>query len=125
MPAELFLAGYSKQEELEADRDGTTLAVQSGYSYTGILLLFDKFSVLEKDEEQGSVKPDGPLDEAAQLSLSTLSDYFAGHPPSDLRAERIRELASERGWSPQPVRCSLQSGALFKVVCDPTQIGLR
>ncbi len=122
LPAELFMAGYSKEEELEADRDGTTLAVESGYSYTGILLLLDKFSVLEKDEEQGSAKPDGPLDEAAQLSLSTLSGYFASHPPGVLREKRIRELAGERGWRPRPLRCSLQSGALSKVVCDPNQI---
>ena len=123
LPAELFMAGYSKDEELEADRDGTTLAVQSGYSYAGIILLFDKFRVLKADEAHESNKPNGPLDEVAQISLSTVSGYLASHPPSDLRAERISELAGERGWRSQPLRCSLQSGALSKLGCQPNQIG--
>ncbi len=102
LPAKLFMAGYSKEEELEADSDGTALAVQSGYSYTGILLLFEKFRTLEQDQYRESNRSYGPLSEAAQLSLFTLSAYFASHPPSDLRSERIRELANERGWRSQP-----------------------
>lgn len=101
LPAQLFMTGYSKEEELEADRDGTTLAVQSGYSYTGILLLFEKFRTLEHDEDRENIRSSDPLSEATQLSLSTLSGYFASHPPSALRADRIRELAGERSWQDQ------------------------
>jgi beta-barrel assembly-enhancing protease len=102
LPAELFMAGYSKEEELEADRDGTILAVQSGYTYTGIVGLFDQFIRLEAGKGRVTARPDGPMAEAAQLSLSALAGYFASHPPSQLRSQRIRELASERGWPAQP-----------------------
>ena len=32
LPVEVFEAGYSKDQELEADREGTRLAVEAGYS---------------------------------------------------------------------------------------------
>ena len=35
IPVEVFEAGYSKDEELEADREGTRLAVAAGYSPLG------------------------------------------------------------------------------------------
>src|ERR1700733_4598430 len=35
MPVEVFEAGYSKDQELEADREGTRLAVEDGYSANG------------------------------------------------------------------------------------------
>src|ERR1700757_4463246 len=35
IPAEVFEAGYSKDQELEADREGTRLAVETGYSANG------------------------------------------------------------------------------------------
>lgn len=107
LPVELFAAGYSKDQELAADRDGTTLAVQAGYSYTGILQLFDEFARLEVKQDGG--RPAGPLDEAARLSLATLSGYLASHPPSRLRSERIRELARERAWPDGPLT-ALQAG---------------
>ena len=35
LPMQLFEAGYSKDQELEADRERTRLAVASGYSANG------------------------------------------------------------------------------------------
>jgi predicted Zn-dependent protease len=35
LPVEIFEAGYSKDQELEADREGTRLSVQAGYSPNG------------------------------------------------------------------------------------------
>jgi predicted Zn-dependent protease len=105
IPVHDFLAGYNKEEELEADRDGTIRAVQSGYSYTGILQLFNEFKALEGSKTLPVGRPHGPLEEAAQLSLSTLSGYFASHPPSNQRTEQVRTLANERGWSAQPLQC--------------------
>lgn len=104
LPMDIFMAGYSKEQEAEADRDGTTLAVEAGYSYTGILQLLDVFSHLENGNTGEAGKSAGPLDETARLSLSTLVGYFASHPPSRQRAEIIRELAEERGWQVKPVR---------------------
>ncbi len=113
IPVELFMAGYSKEEELEADRDGTTLAVENEYSYTGIIALFHEFKKHETGGNRVDGRSDGPLSEAAQLSVSTLSGYFASHPPSEERAERIRELALERGWGAKPLRRLAQGDEAF------------
>src|SRR5690242_19851779 len=40
IPMEIFEAGYSKTEELEADREGTRLAVKAHYSPLGAIRLF-------------------------------------------------------------------------------------
>ena len=46
LPIELFEAGYSKDQELEADREGTRLAVQAGYSANGAIRMFETFERL-------------------------------------------------------------------------------
>jgi predicted Zn-dependent protease len=104
LPMEIFMAGYSKEQEMEADRDGTTLAVEAGYSYTGILQLFGEFSHLESGSAGEAGKSAGPLGEAARLSLGTLVGYLSSHPPSTQRSESVRELADERGWQVQPLK---------------------
>ena len=43
LPIAVFEAGYSKDQELEADREGTRLSVESGYSATGAIRMFAKF----------------------------------------------------------------------------------
>ena len=101
LPVDLFAAGYSKDQELEADRDGTTLAVQSGYSYTGILALFRNFAQLEAETPDLSLTHINPLSEATRLSLYTLNDYFRSHPAAAQRAEQVVVLARRQRW---PVR---------------------
>lgn len=101
-PVELFMAGYSKEQELEADRDGTTLAVQAGYSYTRILQLLEAFSRLEAAGLRDTNKSAGPIGELAQLSLATLSGYLTSHPSSQQRSQSIREIAKQRGWPTKP-----------------------
>jgi beta-barrel assembly-enhancing protease len=98
LPVEVFMAGYSKDQELKADREGTTLAVEASYSPDGILQLFDEFRKLEHRSEQS---PRSPVDESAQLSLETLAGYFRSHPPSTERADQIRRLIRSERW-PEP-----------------------
>lgn len=111
---EIFMAGYSKEQELEADRDGTTLAVQAGYSYTGILQLFDELTRSETDKANSAQMSGGPIGEAARLSLTTLSGYLASHPSIQQRSESIRALASERGWGVRPASLSPRVGPYGK-----------
>lgn len=101
LPVEVYEAGYSKEQELEADRDGTTLAVEAGYSPMGILQLFDEFKKLEDQSDRQN--PRSPVAEGAQISLATLSGYFRSHPPSTERAEQIRELMSSQRWPTPPL----------------------
>jgi predicted Zn-dependent protease len=97
LPVEVFMAGYSKEQELEADRDGTTLAVEAGYSPAGILQLFEEFRKLEQRADERST-PRSPIDESAQLSLETLAGYFRSHPPSAERADQIQQLIRSQHW---------------------------
>jgi predicted Zn-dependent protease len=103
LPAEIFIAGYSKEQELEADRDGTTLAVESSYSPLGILQLFGEFAKLESRYSRPNTHTN-PLDEAAQLSLATLSGYFASHPPAAERIQQINALIAANHWPAPALR---------------------
>ena len=47
LPIEIFEMGYSKEQELEADRDGTKLAVPAGYSAEGAISMFQRFQKLQ------------------------------------------------------------------------------
>jgi predicted Zn-dependent protease len=102
LPVEVFLAGYSKEQELEADRDGTTLAVKAGYSPQGILQLFAEFAKLE--QTTAPTTPATPVDEAANLSLATLSGYFRSHPPAAERIQQIRALIAANHWPTPSLR---------------------
>jgi beta-barrel assembly-enhancing protease len=103
LPVEVFLAGYSKEQEMEADRDGTTLAVKAGYSPLGILQLFGEFKKLEEARSTDD-KPATPIDEAAQVSLQTVEGYFRSHPPATQREEQVRELMRSQHWATPPLR---------------------
>ena len=43
---QVWEAGYNKDEELEADREGTRLAVLAGYSPYGAVAMFERLSNL-------------------------------------------------------------------------------
>jgi predicted Zn-dependent protease len=103
LPVEVFLAGYSKDQELEADCDGTTLAVTAGYSPLGILQLFAEFQKLEGPGTAGT-NPGSPVDEAAGLSLETLAGYFRSHPPAAQRIAQVRSLMRANNWPTPPLR---------------------
>jgi predicted Zn-dependent protease len=114
LPVEIFEAGYSKDQELQADRYGTALAVKAGYSPQGILDLFGEFAKLEQASGDGQPTSAGsPVGEAAQVSLSTLEGYFRSHPSAAQRTEQITRLARTEGWPRPPLR-PLQVHALVK-----------
>jgi predicted Zn-dependent protease len=47
----LIMQGYSRQNEFEADHDGTLYMTKTGYDPEGMLQLFEKFKELEKDKK--------------------------------------------------------------------------
>jgi predicted Zn-dependent protease len=104
LPVEVFIAGYSKDQEMEADRDGTALALEAGYSPLGILQLFKEFGRLQQKTGNHSSGPATPIDEAAQLSMGTLQGYFASHPPSGQRTQQIEKLIKAEHWPAPPLR---------------------
>jgi predicted Zn-dependent protease len=94
IPYEVFAAGYSKEKELAADRDGTQLAVAAGYSPMGAVRLFQTFARFEP----GRRKAETPQEELSNLALESLQEYFRSHPRSEERVEKIQELIASRQW---------------------------
>jgi predicted Zn-dependent protease len=101
LPIELFEAGYSKDQELEADREGTRLAVEAGYSATGALRMFEIFQRLY-DEHHARART--PQEELSQMAEQTLEGYFRSHPLSAERMEQVRQLIASEHWELHPER---------------------
>jgi len=96
LPVEVFLAGYSKEQELEADRDGVTLAVEANYSPLGLRNLFIEFQNLERPTHSAT---SNPVDEAGGLTLATLTGYFQSHPPATIRLQQLDALIATNHWA--------------------------
>jgi predicted Zn-dependent protease len=93
---QLFEAGYTKEQELEADRVGLDLAVASGYSPAGAINIMKCFEQLEP----GSVRRAGsPVEEAAEVPFSALQEYFRSHPPAAERRAAVENEIAIRGWN--------------------------
>ncbi|HLJ88031.1 MAG TPA: M48 family metallopeptidase [Candidatus Angelobacter sp.] len=95
LPVELFQAGYSKEQELEADRDGTALAVMAGYSPQGAIHMFQVFENLE---QQYVLKASAPDQEFSQVAIQSLEGYFQSHPSSQERERQIRAFIASKNW---------------------------
>jgi len=95
LPVALFVAGYNKDQELEADRDGTYLAVLAGYSPQGAVRMFQAF---ERLHQQYLSKPSSPDQEASQVMVQSIAGYFRSHPLPQERERQIRQLIAEKKW---------------------------
>jgi predicted Zn-dependent protease len=101
LPIEVFEAGYSKDQELEADREGTRLAVEAGYSASGAIRMFETFARLY---EEYQAKPKTPLEEASRLAQQTLEGYFRSHPLPAERIAQVQKMIASEGWTARPER---------------------
>jgi predicted Zn-dependent protease len=95
LPIELFQAGYSKDQELEADRNGTHLAVMAGYSAQGAVRMFQQF---EKLERQYITKAETPQEELSQVAIDSISGYFRSHPLAEEREAQIKQMIISEKW---------------------------
>jgi predicted Zn-dependent protease len=107
LPTGVFTAGYSKTQESQADRFGIALAVAAGYSPDGLLQLMGEFERLERTLEGKSISSASPMDEATNVSVQTLEDYFRSHPPTRERKEQIEQLVRSERW-PHPALRALR-----------------
>ena len=98
LPVELFQAGYNKEQELEADRDGTQLAVLAGYSPQGAVRMFQAF---EKLEHEYVTKDETPDQELSRVAIQSITGYFRSHPLSAERERQIKLLTVSQRW-PEP-----------------------
>jgi predicted Zn-dependent protease len=107
IPVELFQAGYGKEQELEADRDGIYLAVMAGYSPQGAVHLFKRFGRLEQRRQAAS-----PDQELSKVALAGIEGYFRSHPLPEERVNQIERLIAARKWASVPERAlQIQLGA--------------
>lgn len=101
IPLDFWEAGYHKDEEFEADREGMYLAVQSGYSPYGSVDLFERFAKLSDEYMIHAKSPD---EELSQLAIQSLTGYFRSHPlPSERLAQANRVIAQEH-WESRTER---------------------
>lgn len=89
IPVEVFVAGYSKNQELEADREGTKLAAAAGYSPQGAIQMFQAFERFAPGKDGRSQTPQGEL---SQVALQTLEGYFRSHPLNGERTDQIQKM---------------------------------
>jgi predicted Zn-dependent protease len=101
IPVEVFEAGYSKDQELEADREGTRLAVQAGYSANGAIRMFETFGRLYQEYQ---IRARTPQEELSDVAQQTIAGYFRSHPLPSERIEQIQKLIASEHWELKPER---------------------
>lgn len=88
IPLSLWQAGYTKDEEFEADREGLRIAAAAGYSPQGAIGLLNRFIQLDR---QYVTHVEDPTEALSQLAVEGLTGYFRSHP---LSSERLAQANS-------------------------------
>jgi beta-barrel assembly-enhancing protease len=95
IPLTVWEAGYNKDEELEADREGMRLAILSGYSPYGAVTLLEKFARLHNEY---IIHAQSPEQELSELAIQSLEGYFRSHPQPSERLAQANRLIAQEGW---------------------------
>jgi len=95
IPLTVWEAGYNKDEELEADREGMRLAVLGSYSPYGAVTLFEKFAKLH---DEYIIHAQSPEEELSALAIQSLEGYFRSHPQPSERLAQANRLIGQEGW---------------------------
>ena len=117
IPVQVWEAGYNKDEELEADREGMRLAVLGGYSAYGAVTMFERFSKLHSEYV---VHARSPEEELTQLAIQSLQGYFRSHPLPSERLAQANSLIAQEGWQdrktqkPFRIEYEVQNGQFVK-----------
>ncbi len=101
IPLSVWEAGYNKDEELEADREGMRVAVLGGYSPYGAVTLFEKFVKLHKEY---IIHAQNPEEELSELAIQSLEGYFRSHPQPSERLAQANALIAQEGWRDRKVQ---------------------
>jgi beta-barrel assembly-enhancing protease len=95
LPFSLWEAGYQKDEELEADREGIFLAVQAGYSPYGAVEALNR---LAKLGDEYVTHAQAPEDELSDLAMQSLQGYFRSHPLPSERLAQANQIIAQQHW---------------------------
>jgi len=107
LPVAVFVAGYTKDQELQADREGAKLAAAAGYSPLEVIGLFE---ALEKLYRGAHNPARNPAEEMSRVAVEAIEGYFRSHP---LPKERIAAIQQEVGATKTPVPRPLQFEEVF------------
>ncbi len=117
IPLQVWEAGYNKDEEFEADREGMRLAVLADYSPYGAVTMFERFSKLHSEYV---IHARSPEEELSQLAIQSLQGYFRSHPLPSERLARANSLIAQQRWQdrktqkPFRVEYEVQNGKFVK-----------
>lgn len=92
IPRSLWQAGYSKNEEFEADHEGLRLAAAAGYSPQGATLMLTRFLQLDREY---AIHAETPTDEMSQVAIQGLEGYFRSHPEPSERLAQVNRVIAE------------------------------
>jgi beta-barrel assembly-enhancing protease len=95
LPLDVWEAGYHKDEEFEADREGMRLAVAAGYSPFGAVTLFERLSKLSNEYV---IHAQTPEQELSELAIQSLEGYFRSHPQPSERLAQANQLIASQHW---------------------------
>ena len=110
IPVVVFEEGYSKTQELEADREGTQLAVRARYSPLGALRMFQTFDRLYQERAR---RAQSPQEELSNLAWETLEGYFRSHPLPSERIAQIQTMISDQHWEGLTSEQPLEVGYVY------------
>jgi predicted Zn-dependent protease len=117
LPFSFWEAGYRKDEELEADREGIFLAVRAGYSPYGSVQAINRLAKLGNEYVTHA---DTPEDELSDLAIQSLQGYFRSHPLPAERLAQANQIIAQQHWEsrkeqqPFHVEYTVRSGEFVK-----------
>ena len=102
IPMSLWQAGYSKEQEFEADREGLRLSVVAGYSPQGAVKMLARLADLHREYV---VHAGTPVDELSKVAIEGLTGYFRSHPlPSERIAQANEVIAQDHLNADEPLQ---------------------
>ncbi|MGA3324471.1 MAG: M48 family metallopeptidase [Terriglobia bacterium] len=111
IPVAVFEAGYKKDQELQADREGTHLAVWAGYSPLGAVRMFETFDRLYQEYVR---RAKSPQEELSTVAIATIQGYFRSHPLPSERIEQIRKMITDEHWGELTHERDLEVADIFR-----------
>jgi beta-barrel assembly-enhancing protease len=87
MPLDIWQAGYSKAQELEADGEGFRLAAAEGYRYQGANNLIERWAQLNREYVTHASTP---VKEPNQIAIDGLQGYLKSHPLPEERSNKLK-----------------------------------
>ena len=98
IPVFVFEAGYTKDQEAEADREGTRLAVEAGYSANGAVRMLEAIDRLYQRYQAQKARPASPQEELSDVAMQTIEGYFRSHPLPAERVAQIKKMIAAEKW---------------------------